>query len=250
MTFKDHFSKQASDYAKYRPTYPEEFFSYLSRNCHDHSLAWDCATGNGQAALGLVPHFAKIFASDASEAQIARAFQHPKIAYSVSPAETSPLKDSSIDLVTVATGIHWFDLERFYSEVHRVLKPGGVIAAWVYYGMESPQGIDKLFEKYEREIVVDFWPPENKRWVWTRYRDLPFPFEEIKAPSLRTTFRVDSVDSAVGILQSYSATQRFIQATGRNPIELIRPEFEALLRNSGGSAELTTDINMRVGRLS
>ena len=45
MTFKDHFSKQAADYAKFRPGYPQELFAYLGRIAPSRELAWDCGTG-------------------------------------------------------------------------------------------------------------------------------------------------------------------------------------------------------------
>ncbi|MBD0326304.1 MAG: SAM-dependent methyltransferase, partial [Pyrinomonadaceae bacterium] len=54
MEFKDHFSEQSADYAKYRPRYPAALFEYLASVTAEHERAWDCATGNGQAALGLV----------------------------------------------------------------------------------------------------------------------------------------------------------------------------------------------------
>jgi len=57
MTFKDHFSKQAADYAKFRPGYPQELFDYLGSIAPTRQLAWDCATGSGQAAVGLATVF-------------------------------------------------------------------------------------------------------------------------------------------------------------------------------------------------
>src|SRR5207245_7750338 len=48
MSFKDHFSKQAADYAKFRPRYPRELFEYLGNIAPSRQLAWDCGTGNGQ----------------------------------------------------------------------------------------------------------------------------------------------------------------------------------------------------------
>ena len=57
MSFKDHFSKQAADYAKFRPSYPREMFEYLGTITATRQLAWDCATGNGQAAVELATAF-------------------------------------------------------------------------------------------------------------------------------------------------------------------------------------------------
>ena len=113
-------------------TYPDSLFAFLASLVPAHDLAWDCATGNGQAALGLTPHFRKIIATDASPRQIAQAHPHPKVTYLVAPAERTPLPDGLVDLVTVATAFHWLDFPRFYAEVRRVAKPDGILAAWGY----------------------------------------------------------------------------------------------------------------------
>ena len=74
-SFKDHFSAHASAYTRYRPGYPEALFVYLASLSPVRDLAWDCATGNGQTAHGLAPHFAR---TDASDDQIAHAAPHPR----------------------------------------------------------------------------------------------------------------------------------------------------------------------------
>src|SRR4051812_22896386 len=74
--FKDHFSKQAVDYAKFRPRYPKELFRWLASIAPDTELAWDCATGSGQAAVELADCFGRVIATDASQKQIANAERH------------------------------------------------------------------------------------------------------------------------------------------------------------------------------
>ncbi len=132
MTFKDHFSKQAADYAKFRPRYPQELFDYLGSIAPSRQLAWDCGTGNGQAAVGLASVFDRVIATDASEKQIANAQSHKRVEYRVAPAENSGIESETIDLIMVAQALHWFDLDRFYAEVRRVLKNNGVLAASAY----------------------------------------------------------------------------------------------------------------------
>ena len=128
----DHFSKQASDYSVYRPHYPPELFEYLASLTADHKLAWDCATGNGQAALALTSYYENVEATDASERQIEQAAPHKNIRYQVCEATQTPFADNSFDLITVAQALHWFELDMFYKEVNRVAKPSGIFAAWCY----------------------------------------------------------------------------------------------------------------------
>src|SRR5215207_6588380 len=105
ITFKNHFSGHADRYGAYRPTYPAALFEYLASLCPSHDLAWDCATGNGQAAHALVTFFRSVAATDASERQIAQALHHDRITYAVAPAERTAIPDASVDLVTVAQAL-------------------------------------------------------------------------------------------------------------------------------------------------
>jgi methylase of polypeptide subunit release factors len=73
VIFKDHFSRHAADYAKFRPRYPNELFAYLASISPSHERAWDCATGNGQAAGALAAKFHSVIATDGSAKQIENA---------------------------------------------------------------------------------------------------------------------------------------------------------------------------------
>ena len=112
--------------------YPATLFTYLASQCTAHDRAWDCATGNGQAARSLATHFTAVIATDASEQQISNAQTCNGVSFRTAAAEDSGLDAASIDLVTVAQALHWFDIDRFFEEVNRVLKPGGILAVWCY----------------------------------------------------------------------------------------------------------------------
>ena len=85
--FPDHFSRQANDYARYRPTYPAALYDYLASLTPEHDRAWDVGTGNGQAAIGLARRFRSVIAADPSEQQIALAAPHERVTYRVGRAE-------------------------------------------------------------------------------------------------------------------------------------------------------------------
>src|SRR5262245_44204049 len=91
MSFKDHFSQQANAYAKYRPLYSADLFEYLAALAPARDTAWDCATGNGQAAIGLALYFARVLATDASAQQIAQATPHERVEYRVAVAERTDI---------------------------------------------------------------------------------------------------------------------------------------------------------------
>ena len=129
MSFKDHFSKQAASYAKFRPRYPQKLFEYLGRIAPSRQLAWDCGTGNGQAAVGLASLFDRVMATDASEKQISNAQAHQRVNYRVAPSDESGIQSGTVDLITVTQALHWFDQNRFYTEARRVLKSDGVLGS-------------------------------------------------------------------------------------------------------------------------
>jgi SAM-dependent methyltransferase len=246
--YKDYFSGHASDYATFRPHYPPALFEWLARQCGDHDCACDCATGNGQAAIALTPHFRTVIATDASAAQLTEAPSHPQVTYQVTLAETTPLPSASVDLVTVAQAVHWFNLDRFYREVQRVLKLGGVIALWCY-GVPTFQdeALDSLMMEFYGQTLETYWAPE-RQLVEAGYRTLAFPFEEISVPPF--VMRVDwNLAALMGYIYTWSATQAYQSATQRNPLVAIFPAWEAAWGN-GDCRSLSWPLHLRVGRVS
>src|SRR5437870_6150820 len=244
MSFKDHFSKQAADYAKFRPRYPHEMFEYLGSLAPRRQLAWDCDTGNGQAAVGLATVFERVIATDASEKQIANAQSHERVEYRVTRAEKSDLESASIDLIMVAQALHWFDLDRFYDEVRRVLKKNSVLAASAYNLLHVEPAIDEVVNRYYYEVVGTFWPPERK--LVEQFADLPFPFSEIQAPSFEMIAQWN-LKHLVGYLRSWSAPQRFIAANQRDPLEEIAGELRVAWGNPQQARSVVWPLTLRVG---
>jgi SAM-dependent methyltransferase len=220
MSFKDHFSKQADDYAKYRPVYPRELFEYLAELAPARALAWDCGTGNGQAALGLVEYFDRVIATDPSEAQIRNAVAHAKIEYRVAPAEVTDITAGSVDLITVAQALHWFEHARFYDEAKRVLRSGGMLAVWCYGLNEIAPAIDPVVRHFYADVVGPYWPPE-RHFIDERYASIPFPPGELATPDFHIAARW-SLDELVGYLATWSATRRFRESEGRDPLPALR----------------------------
>lgn len=178
MLFKDRFSHHASDYARHRPDYPAALYEFLAEKVKQREVAWDGGTGNGQAAVGLAAHFDRVIATDPSAEQIRYAVRHEKISYTVTPVEQSEIPSHTVDLITVATAVHWFDLERFYREAQRVLKPDGALTVWCYGLSRINPGIDKVVQHYYRNIVGPYWPPE-RHYIDEKYETIPFPFVEM-----------------------------------------------------------------------
>lgn len=248
FNFEDHFSKQSQQYAQYRPQYPDELYAYLASIAPGHSLAWDCGTGNGQAAIGLAKYFDIVHATDASAEQIALAYTHDKVDYRVEPAERVSLNTASTDLVTVAVAVHWFNFDEFYREVKRVLKPGGILAVWTYYSSEISPQIDQLIFEYYAEILKDFWP-ERIRYLEERYQTIPFPFEEIVPPPFVMEINWNLIQLA-GFLNSWSATQRYKAQKETHPLEIIWPKLTVAWGDENEARRIRWPLHFRIGKNS
>jgi SAM-dependent methyltransferase len=247
MNFKDYFSKQAPAYTRYRPHYPAAIFEYLATLTVDHHLAWDCATGSGQAALGLANYFEKIIATDASDKQIAHATAHDRITYMVAPAEKTDIASGSVDLIVVAQALHWFDLDTFYAEVRRVSKSGGVLAVWSYSLLRITPALDRLVDAFYTDVIGPFWPAERK-FVDDKYRSIIFPFQELSTPSFQMEVRWD-VDQLIGYLRTWSAVQRFKEKHTTDPVEAFAQDLNREWGRPGEKKGIHWPINMRVGRV-
>ncbi len=241
---KDRFSGQASQYAAFRPRYPQELYDFLFRQVKSFDLAWDAGTGNGQAAEVLATRFKNVLATDISEKQLEQAVKAPNIRYVVA-AETSNLPDQSVDLITVAQAIHWFDRPKFYEEVKRVAKPGAVLAVWVYGLLKISDTVDPLTKDFYTRVVGPYWDPERKI-IDDELRIIEFPFKEI--PNLGFQYTpVWTIDQLEGYLSTWSAVQQYILKNGRNPV----PELIENLRAKWCPSRMrvTFEVFARVGRI-
>ena len=224
MPFRDLFSERAPLYARYRPSYPDELFAWLARIVPRTERVWDCATGNGQAARGLAQHFREVVATDASDTQIAAAEPLPGIEYRVATAYDSGLPDSSVDLVTVAQAMHWFEPERFYPEARRVLRDGGAIAVWGYAdAILDDAELERIVHDYNRGTVESYWMPERKHLL-NEYRTIAFPFREIETPRFEM-IRHWNLEELAGYLRTWSATAAYARVLGRDPIIDVEAEL-------------------------
>lgn len=245
MNFQDHFSTLAAEYSRYRPHYPAALFRYLATQAPGQGLAWDCATGSGQAAVGLAAFFQRVIATDASEAQLSHAEPHSRVEYRVATAEDSHLGVASVDLVTVAQALHWFDLEKFYTEVRRVTRPGGLLAVWAYALFRCAPEIDEVIWEFYDGILGKYWSPE-RRLVEQGYRTLSFPFQERQTPE----FLMESswtLEQVLGYLGTWSALKRYREVEGRDPLPASADRLLAAWGNPEEARPLRWPIRLRVG---
>jgi SAM-dependent methyltransferase len=246
MSFLDHFSRQAGLYTQFRPRYPRELYGYLASLPANRELAWDCGTGNGQAAVDLAEWFNHVIGTDPSANQLAHAHAHPKVEYVRATAENPPIAAGTVDLVTVAQAVHWFNLDRFYAQVRRVSRVGGVIAVWSYEMASVTPEVDAVVHRLYTDIVGPYWPPERKV-VEQRYETIAFPFDEISAPPFDMRVQWTLMDM-VGYLSTWSSVQGYIKAHRADPVALVHDDLTRAWGPAETARPVVWPLHVRVGR--
>jgi ubiquinone/menaquinone biosynthesis C-methylase UbiE len=246
MPAKDNFSSQSDQYAKYRPTYPKEFFNYLNSIIPRKQNAWDCGTGNGQVAYELAKTFDAVFATDISQSQIDNALQADNISYSVQPAESTHFNNNLFDLVIVAQAIHWFDFDRFYAEARRTAKEHALFCVIGYGRIQISETIDALITNFYTNVIGKYWDKE-RRYVDEDYKTIPFPFDEIQTPQFENRHQWN-LAHLIGYLNTWSAVKHFVKQNGYNPVDQLRPEIELYWGNAA-EKEVVFPLLLRVGKV-
>ena len=205
--------------------------------------------------MALARHFERVVATEASLDQLVQPApqdvrdRESRVCRVRSLAERSGLVSGSVDLVTVAQALHWFDFDPFWTEVRRVLAPGGVVAVWGYGLLrvepDPASGVDALLTHYYRRVVGPYWPPE-RRHIEERYRSIPFPFVELPVPRV-VSETVWTREHLLGYLGTWSAGKRYREERGEDPRRQIEGELAAIWPEGEGR-RVRWELFVRVGR--
>lgn len=169
--------------------------------------------------------------------------------------ELNVASQSTVDLVTIAQALHWFDLPTFYQQVKWVLKkPNGVIAAWCYTVPEVNSHVDSFFQRFYTVDSAPYWDPARKL-VDDKYKSIEFPFEPIDGedhtgPFVFKTERLMNLDDYFTYIKSWSA----YQTAKEKGVELLScdvvEDFEHAWNQDGNSEKLVVfPVHLRIGRV-
>ena len=244
--FHNYFGPQADRYKEYRPRYPTALFHYLAVAGGGTRVAWDCATGNGQAAVRLAERFARVIATDPSDQMIAKALPHPRVTYKVAKYE-SGLPDHCANLVTVAQALHWFDLDPFLGEARRVLVPGGVLGAWCYSGCAVDSNVDEIVDMFYRVTLGPFWSAE-RRLVDEGYRSIALPLDEMAPPPFEMVEQWTLAEFA-NFIRTWSAVNKFIEARGEEPVLAFEDALAQMWGDPQRRRRVRWPVHCRIGEI-
>jgi len=242
------FGAQATHYAAARPGYPDDLFGWIKDNTPDQNLVWDVGTGSGQAAKSLAEHFSKVHATDIDGDQIAQAARHPIIHYLEAPAHNSGLPDNSADAITVATALHWFDFDKFWTEVARVARPGALFCGWTYHRAVVDAEVREFLFDPIFKMIEPYWSDGN-RLSWRGYTkaELAMPFDEIKTPEFTCELNW-TPQQVAAFARSWSAHKKARLDGFETALADI--ETQALSQLGDASRPLTLPLNILAGRVS
>jgi ubiquinone/menaquinone biosynthesis C-methylase UbiE len=244
---KDLFSGHARQYAAFRPVYPAALYEFIFSLVKEKNTAWDCATGNGQVAKVLAGHFKEVCATDISQQQLNNAFQATNIDYSLASAEKTTFPDNFFDLITVGQALHWFDFDKFFAEVKRVGKVGGVLAIWGYNLLQIEPELDTIIHDFYKNIVGSYWESERKH-VDDKYQSISFPFDEIQLPDFQISISW-TLDDLANYLTTWSSVQKFIRQQGANPVDVLKTKL-AEIWHENEKKQFSFPLFGRIGMIS
>ncbi|PVV00730.1 hypothetical protein BB560_004879 [Smittium megazygosporum] len=262
-------------YAKGRPTYNSKLVEYivnyhLKQSGNKTCTVVDVATGTGIFARMLQGSFDKVIGTDnsASMLEVAKAHKDSSSGgektYSIEYVQASAedlgfLKDGSVDVITVGTGAHWFEPQKFLNEVKRVLVPGhGTLAIFGYGGfgnfVDFPQ-CNALFKEFGMDVIGPYW--DKGRRVLERlyseylhhvrrngFKDIMFQiYPESAKYSVSTGYSVFdepvvinyelSMESFHAYIRSWSAASNYNRAYADENVNISDVYYEKIFKASG-----------------
>ncbi|HEX5171333.1 MAG TPA: methyltransferase domain-containing protein [Cyclobacteriaceae bacterium] len=173
----------AERYSKGRP----DFHSNTIRHIKDYlrlekklNIALDIGCGTGLSTQALLEIATNVYGTDASYEMLNLASQSHKIHYSVASAEQQPFADNYFDLITVSSGVHWFDIDKFLIEANRLLKNKCWLVLYENYFISEMVGNNYFTNWFPKVYLKKFpSPPRNDTYPWTKENLIPKNFNFI-----------------------------------------------------------------------
>lgn len=233
------FGLAATDYAKYRAGFPDEFFAHVHarRLIQPQARLLDIGSGTGDIARGMASRGCRTIALDIASALLAQARQLDRRAnaltkYVIAAAEHIPFPSSSFDVVTAGQCWHWFDGIRSAHEIRRVLKPGGAIVIghfdWLPHARNVAAATETLILRHNPDWafagghgVYPQWLPHLRA---AKFVDLETSSFDLALPYTHEAWR-GRIRASAGVAASLSPPQ--VDAFDRDLQLLLRSDFPA-----------------------
>ncbi|MCF8254335.1 MAG: class I SAM-dependent methyltransferase [Bacteroidia bacterium] len=169
----NYFSPQATAerYSKGRP-----YFHYLAIQkikeylCLENRLenALDIACGTGLSTQALLEIATNVYGTDSSKSMLDFALNKENIHYQLANAEKQPFDSNFFNLITVCSGIHWFDIDMFLLEAKRILKSKSHLILYDNFFLAEMEGNTEFKQWHEKTYLSKFPAPKrNDSYNWS-----------------------------------------------------------------------------------
>ncbi|MFL5742420.1 MAG: class I SAM-dependent methyltransferase [Flavisolibacter sp.] len=208
-------------YAKGRPDFHSNTIRYIQKYLQlDKKLgkALDIACGTGLSTKALLDIAEKVFGTDSSKEMLNFAKKDDRIYYSVALAEQQPFGDNQFDLITVSSGVHWFDIDKFLVEANRILRSKAWLVLYENHFIAEMEGNEK-FPEWFRDVYLNKFPspPRNNAYPWTNENLVPKNFRVLNEEKFKNSITFNKKQLAL-----YFTTQSNIIAA----VESKRATYE------------------------
>jgi len=196
------FDSGAGAYDRARPSYPPDAVAWIVAHLQlrPGTTCCDLAAGTGKLTALLVPSGARLLAVEPVEGM--RELLHaslPSVATLAGTAEMLPVRDASLDAVTVAQAFHWFDADRAFAELSRAVRPGGGVALVWNARDRSVDWVDSLWSVMDRVEKRAPWR-DHERWS-----DSAFGVRHGFGPLVEAVFRHSQVLDVQGVIDRFAS---------------------------------------------
>jgi ubiquinone/menaquinone biosynthesis C-methylase UbiE len=219
----------AERYSKGRPYFHTNIISQIQKHLRiDKKLdnALDIACGTGLSTKALLDIAVNVFGTDASEEMLKWALYKDKINYSIAQAENQPFSNNEFNLITVCSGIHWFNIDKFLVETNRLLTNNGWLVLYDNYFISEMQDVES-FSKWYPEVYLKRFPApmRNNSYNWSNANLASYNFILDKEEEFK-----NSISFTKDELVLYFTTQSNITAVTESG-EMTYKEVEVWLYN-------------------
>nr|KAI8729149.1 putative methyltransferase DD [Biomphalaria glabrata] len=241
----------AQAYAAYRPKYPQALFDAIM-TYHDEvttngrHLAVDACCGPGQSTLPLLPLFQQVVGVDISQDLLDHMPKDiPNLTTYRSAAEDLPMIESgSVDLVTTGASLHWLNIDKFFKEVKRILKPGGTFAAYMVHSEDL--GNEEANKAYKEFLVtMKDYLTSRTLLIPNKYESIDFDFDCLKRMDIPVMDEM-IIDHFKGYMASGHFWSEYCKA---NPTSNVLQDFVTRLQNILGNGNMSlTEVKLKIKR--
>jgi SAM-dependent methyltransferase len=227
-------------YARGRPFHHRRSLARIRAIVGDGPLtrALDVACGTGMSTIALAEQAPVAVGIDVSPEMLRAARPTEGATFMLASAELLPFADESLDAVTCCSGVHWFEQQRFFAELRRVLRHDGWVGLYDHYFLGEMVDVP-AFAEWTRAALDKFPLPDRNPQVGDPRAATPEGFEKIG-----DEFWADDIEMTQDGLADYQLTiSNFVSAAERGT---SRAELRAWLLES--TAPLYEGASTRVLR--